>query len=325
MPRGPGTRLLRVALRPLVSRLDRRWAGPVDPLRESVRRLEHRADALERSTTALFDHARRADEGAGADAAPLLLDAVATQHAALRVAARRDNDVWEAIRRSEHHLAEVQQRIEVVRREVLFELMYGRKGPTERGAPAEAGAVTIESKVLDEAKVESMRNALRLNVGSGSLAVDGYVNVDVRAIEGVDVVADVGDIPFDDGSVEEVRSAHVLEHFPEEELRRRVLPHWVAKLRPGGTLRAIVPDAVSMMQAWAEKELTFEDLREVTFGAQDYEGNFHFTMFSVDSLTGLLEEAGLAEVEVVRAGARNGMCLEMELVARRPEGRPAQQ
>jgi predicted SAM-dependent methyltransferase len=85
--------------------------------------------------------------------------------------------------------------------------------------------VTVEPKVLDEAKVEAMRGRLRLNVGSGSLAVDGYVNVDARAIDGVDVVADVADLPFDDGSVEEVRSSHVLEHFPEEELRRRVLPH----------------------------------------------------------------------------------------------------
>ena len=319
MPGRPSRRLLRAALLPLVSRLDRRWAAPFGPVWESVRRLEHRADALEASTTILFDHARRQDEGAGAEAAPLLLDAVATQHAALRAAARRDNDVWEAIRRSEKELAEVQHRLEVVRREVLFEMRYGSKSETGLPDPV------VEPKVLDEAKVESMRGALRLNVGSGSLAVEGYVNVDGRAIEGVDVVAEVGNIPFDDGSVEEVRSSHVLEHFPEEELRRRVLPHWVAKLRPGGTLRAIVPDAVSMMRAWAADTLTFEDLREVTFGAQDYDGNFHFTMFSIESLTALLQEAGLVEIEVLRAGARNGRCLEMEIVARKPEGPTGQQ
>jgi hypothetical protein len=100
----------------------------------------------------------------------------------------------------------------------------------------------------------------------------------------------------------------------------------VAKLRPGGTLRAVVPDATSMMEAWSAGAISFDDLREVTFGGQDYEGDFHLTMFSVDSLTGLLQRAGLGEVEVVATGRVNGMCLEMEVVARKPDdGRRAEE
>lgn len=311
VPRGTLRTHLRTVLGPIVLKLEGRWEHLGSPVWSAVRTLEHRVAALEAAATRLSDGIQRQDEVAAV--APLLLDAAATQHAGLRAAARRDHEVWDAIRRGERRLGEIEQRLEVARREVLFELRYGRDDGW-RPAPL------VEHKILDQEKVESMRGALRLNVGSGSLAVEGYVNVDGRAINGVDVVAEVGDLPFDDGTVEEVRSAHVLEHFPKEELRRRVLPHWVAKLRPGGTFRAIVPDAVSMMDAWSEGTLTFEDLREVTFGGQDYEGDFHFTMFSVDSLTALLEGAGLVDVRVVEAGRRNGLCLEMELVAFAPEG-----
>lgn len=305
-------RLARPVLSPLLPRLDTRFGHLLLPVWDALRRLEHRADALEASTTALFEEARRQQEGQGASVAPLLLDAVATQHAALRGAARRDQDLWSAVDRDGRRLDEVEHRMEVVRREVLFELRYGRQdtGPVK---------AATEPKILDQAKVDAMGDRLRLNVGSGSLAVEGYLNVDRREIVGVDILAEVGDLPFDDGSIEEVRSAHVLEHFPEEELRRRVLPHWVAKLLPGGTMRAIVPDALSMIEACSKGALRFEDLREVTFGAQDYEGDFHFTMFSIGSLTDLLEGAGLVEVEIVEAGRRNGLCLEMELVARKPE------
>lgn len=283
------------------------------PQWSAIRTLEHRADALEVAATRASQRLEHQENHEGAAVAPLLLDVVATQHAALRAAARRDQQTRAEIEEGQSSLAELWRRVEVVRREVLFELRYG-PAETVRGPE-----VTMEPKILNVAKVEAMGDDLFLNVGSGSLCVDGYLNVDIRAIDGVDVVADVGGLPFDDGTVAEVRSSHVLEHFPQEELRRRVLPHWVGKLRPGGTLRAVVPDAVSMMRACAAGAVSFEDLREVTFGGQDYEGDFHFTMFSVESLTLLLEQAGLVEVEVVADGRRNGMCLEMELVARKPD------
>ena len=61
-----------------------------------------------------------------------------------------------------------------------------------------------------------------------------YVNIDMRELPGVDVVAPIDQLPFDDGTVAEIHSAHVLEHFPQEDLQRRLLPYWRDKLRPGG-------------------------------------------------------------------------------------------
>jgi len=64
--------------------------------------------------------------------------------------------------------------------------------------------------------------------------------------------------------------------------------------------------------------VSYGDLREVLYGGQEYEGDFHFNMYTTDSLGELLTAAGLVDVEVEAEGRRNGSCLEFQIVARRP-------
>ena len=115
-------------------------------------------------------------------------------------------------------------------------------GGSDAAAPA-----AIESRIVDTERVERLAaDGLRLNLGCGHLALADYVNVDMRELPGVDVVAAIDDLPFDDGSVREIHSAHVLEHFAEEELHRRLLPYWLSQLEPGGEFRGIVPVGLSV-------------------------------------------------------------------------------
>ncbi len=55
---------------------------------------------------------------------------------------------------------------------------------------------------------------MRLNLGCGSQALPGWVNSDMAAIPGVDVVHDLDVIPWpwEDGSATEVRAFDVFEH-----------------------------------------------------------------------------------------------------------------
>lgn len=242
---------------------------------------------------------------------PALLDAVSTQHSAARELKRQESGIWRSITEVEERLSTLEERSERVRSELFFELRHGGH---------EQGVVDaqVEPKILDPEKVDRMRGEWRLNLGCGAYPVDGYLNVDVREIDGaVDVVADLGRLPFEPGSVAEIFSSHVLEHFPEEEMTRRLLPYWVSLLQPDGVFRAVVPDAEAMLRSWGEGRLSFDDLRTVTFGGQEYDGDFHFTMFTADSLTAQLRKAGLDDVEVVATGRRNGLCLELELRAGR--------
>ena len=56
---------------------------------------------------------------------------------------------------------------------------------------------------------------IRVNLGSGNEPMKGWINVDRRAVQGVDVVADVTMLPFRDGAVDEVLASSLLEHFKD--------------------------------------------------------------------------------------------------------------
>ena len=195
----------------------------------------------------------------------------------------------------------------------MFELRYG-------SAASKSDSVSdIEPRILNQSKVDAARtDGLRINLGSGHIPVDGYVNVDLRELPNVDVVADVEHLPFAEGELKEIMSAHMLEHFPQEQLRRTLLPYWHRLLQPGGVFRAIVPDAEAMMREYSRGKYPYADLREVMYGGQDYDGDFHFNMFTPGSLDAVLREAHFIDVEIVAEGRKNGQCYEFEITAMKP-------
>lgn len=244
--------------------------------------LRHSVDELieARATTATYDHVRRANE----EVAEILNARIGDTH----------------------------RRLEFVRRELMHELHYAGRGPS---APDPRAGIELDRPRFPTTAVG---DPVRLNLGAGHLPKPGFTNVDNRALDGIELRADVRDLPFGTGEVAEIHADHLLEHFPEEELRRVVLPHWHSLLEPGGKLALVVPDAEAMLDAHATGAFSFDDLRLVTFGEQEYQGDFHFTMFSASSLASLLKESGFTDIEIVASARPNGVCLEMEVHARTP-------
>jgi hypothetical protein len=227
---------------------------------------------------------------------PVILNQISSQLASDRNHARSFDELY--------------RRTEFIRREIMFELRYAT-GEQPRAVPEH------ETRILNPAKLAEMGDHVRINLGAGHIPLDVYLNVDQRPLDGIDVVADVRDLPFEKGSLGEIFSTHVLEHFPLEELRRVLLPYWTALLKPGGRFVAVVPDMETMISECAAGRVPFEDFREVAYGSQEYEGDFHFNGFSQDLLTSILSEAGLSDVHIRQAGRRNGLCYEMEVEGRR--------
>lgn len=215
--------------------------------------------------------------------------------------------------RFEEHRQTFAQHLEFQRMELLFERRYSASSSASTSA---LNAPPETARILNAQKLNAQRTqgALRLNIGCGHKPEMDRLNVDMRELPGVDIVATVAQLPFVTGELQEIFSSHVLEHFPLEQLRRQLLPAWVTLLRQGGELRAIVPDAQAMLQAHTKGDLDFDTLRLITFGGQEYEGDFHHTMFSPNSLTALLTEVGLTDIRVEASGRRNGLCLEFEIV-----------
>jgi hypothetical protein len=199
------------------------------------------------------------------------------------------------------------RRVETVRAEMMHELRYGR-GTTE----------PLEVEIVNPEALRPSDGAIRLNLGCGHLPIEGYANVDMRRMPGVDIIAPADALPLEPGTVAEIFSAHMLEHFADEELRRRMLPYWFSLLQPDGRFGAVVPDIEAMLRAYVDGQISFETLRHVTYGEQEYEGDFHFNGFTASSISEVLAQAGFDRIEIIATGRRNGDAFELEVAARRP-------
>jgi len=155
-------------------------------------------------------------------------------------------------------------------------------------------------------------NLIRLNVGSGSVRREGYMNVDCRPTPGVDAVSDAWDLAmFADGTVDEIYSRHMLEHLDPNDATR-TLQRWHALLRPDGRLRMIVPDVeFHALQLLGGARSSFPDQQQHAFagfwgwrveargGSREDAHRWGYTM---STLRAHLTEAGFTEVERQIAG-----------------------
>ena len=346
--------LLGYALRILVGILKLpRFNMHLRRLDEMVRRLDEMVRRLEASTTgnthvnaasAPLDARVAALEGAWRQHVPAFLNAVGTVPALAgelsrlralmeQAAVRLDNSdasiraIRDRIESTEGLMEQaavrldnsdastraIWDRIELIRRELLFELAHGAR----RQVQADVSTTIVRILASDKVAAAQAGGVLRLNLGCGHIALPDYINVDMRDLPGVDVVADIGKLPFERSSVAEIFSAHLVEHFPQEAMHRRLLPYWHSLLRPGGIFRAITPDAAAMLAGAGAGTYGFDDFREAVFGSQDYAGDYHYNLFTPDSFRVLLEQAGFSNIEVPVAGRRNGKCFEFEITARR--------
>ena len=77
-----------------------------------------------------------------------------------------------------------------------------------------------------------------------------------------------------------------------------------------------------MLRHYADGSYPYDDLREVLYGGQDYDGDFHFNMFTPASMGDYLREAGFVNPQVLASGRRNGRCYELEISGRTAARRP---
>lgn len=158
---------------------------------------------------------------------------------------------------------------------------------------------------------------MKYNLGSNDVRHKGFVNVDIRQAEGVDMVDDVTKLEsIPDNSAEEIYAHNVLEHiFPDK--MDKTLALWVRKLKEGASITIGVPDIEFVYERYmiekkaGEKhpELVqpiWERLVHGVFGnfgllrewhGEDAERYGHHMIFSKDYLKSKMEEAGLHDIE----------------------------
>ena len=124
---------------------------------------------------------------------------------------------------------------------------------------------------------------MKLNLGCGKNELPGYDNRDIKAGQ------PCYPLPFADGTVEEIRASHVLDHLTFRQAIE-ALRDWFRVLQPGGVIRVAVPDVRKCLAADDGKHLFY------LMGGQQDEHDIHRSAYDVERLEALLEHTGFEGV-----------------------------
>jgi SAM-dependent methyltransferase len=131
-----------------------------------------------------------------------------------------------------------------------------------------------------------------LYIGGAGRAVEGYVNLDLFAVPGVDVAADAHQLPFRDGIFQRVECDAVLEHVrrPEE-----VMAEMRRVLAPGGYLHLVTPFCHPFHEYPKDyRRFTIDGLRELGAGMEVVDAGWRtgptatLLVFTLEYVKGLL-------------------------------------
>ena len=136
---------------------------------------------------------------------------------------------------------------------------------------------------------------MKLHIGCGTKHLEGYTNIDIRYLPGVDEVNNIRFLRnYKENSVDEIYACHVLEHFGRWEYKE-VLKRWFEILKPGGYIRLAVPNFEAICKYY-NKTNDLKSLIGLLYGGQDYDENYHYITFDFTTLTNDLKNIGYSRV-----------------------------
>ena len=159
-------------------------------------------------------------------------------------------------------------------------------------------------------------NNSKFHVGCGSDILQGYINVDVRQLPGVELVCKAWDLSSYTQNASEIYSRHVVEHLTLAEVEF-TLNDWFDALSIGGVVKGIVPNITYHIGQWNKATWTpqeYEDMKSNTrwgfagfYGWQreadpsksDYNSTYwdiHKSAFNEGNITFLLKKAGFSNI-----------------------------
>lgn len=147
---------------------------------------------------------------------------------------------------------------------------------------------------------------MKLNLGCGRRKLDGYINCDLPDNSyGVtpDVSCNICQLPFGDGSAEEILAVHVFEHVWLKDIRS-VLAEWKRVLTPDGLLIMEMPCLNKILHWFDQPDM---DPRMTMFalygdpGTHKSEADLHKWCWSKEAIKAALENAGFSNVRIEQA------------------------
>jgi predicted SAM-dependent methyltransferase len=140
------------------------------------------------------------------------------------------------------------------------------------------------------------QDGVSVHIGSGMINLQGWINIDARQFSHTHVLADDFELRiFTDETIKQFYLCHVLEHFSHNDVIK-ILSTLFEKLQPGGRIIISVPDFSKLVDVFIENGKDIGVIRSALMGGQNYEYNFHRSIFTEQSLSYLLNQAGFNSI-----------------------------
>lgn len=116
----------------------------------------------------------------------------------------------------------------------------------------------------------------KLEIGGGkkNRSSEGYLQMDVKKLPGIDIVGDVRKLPFKDNELDEIYGHWVLEHFYYREIPD-ILSEWKRALKPGGLLHMVTNNGQAHLEAYIEGVIDIHELNRMIFGVDIKDKTIH--------------------------------------------------
>lgn len=137
---------------------------------------------------------------------------------------------------------------------------------------------------------------VKIHVGSGDINLQGWINMDARSMPHIHLVRDdLSFQEFTDGAIDEIYMCHILEHLSFQEVAN-TLATVKRKLKKGGVIRLSVPCFDSLVKIYSESGRNIDLIKFALMGGQDYQYNYHKSIYNYQSLVEILSKEGFKEV-----------------------------
>lgn len=168
-------------------------------------------------------------------------------------------------------------------------------------------------------KVEGVDNCIRLNLGAGETPISGFIPIDRKSGKEVYPLTD-----YADGSVDEIRASHILEHFSQRKVAD-VMKEWARVLKFGGVISIAVPnfDYVHAEYAKMREGKEFDSkIFSYLMGGHDDENDYHKSTFNPETLEHYMAGAGFTQIEKWESTAGDCASLPVSLNLRGVKAKP---
>lgn len=139
---------------------------------------------------------------------------------------------------------------------------------------------------------KSINNEILVHIGCGELNDQRFINIDARPLPHVHYVTqDLSLKQFSLNSIYLIYACHVLEHLSHRRLNS-IITDWYRHLRPNGILRLSVPDFDKIIAIYKDQDNCIEGIQASLMGGQEYDFNYHSSIFNYFKLRDILLKCG---------------------------------